>query len=529
MSRSPSSVTTNTQFGSRPGIHAWGWVAGFAAALAASACLNFDPFGCQDDGQCDTEAMGVCQPVGYCSYPDEACIDTGYRFEGNAGDGLGGECVVPMASTGTVNPSTEATDSSPDTEEGTGPTTGPDPDSSSDDGPTTGDVCGGGGQACCPEDACDDGLVCNEGLCSCVQAVAVGDRHSCAIKLDGSVWCWGDNAQGQLAAPPEMTPSSSEPLPIDGFAGTAQVIAARNHTCVVGADSIPVCWGDNAANKVTPLDAAPAIVIPVAGNAWDAAMIGPLGVGGTHTCVGVADLPPLCWGSNAAGQLGSPEPIPPLPVSVNGVEPTAIALGESHSCMSNVSGQLFCWGSNASGQLGIDPALAPTSAIPQLLGTLDPITQVVSGQHHVCIRNSAEVLCWGHNDQGQLGIGNQLNTFTPTPVTFPPPAGNVASLVAAADQTCAVMATGDLYCWGGNQNGELLLEPDKTGQDGFTTTPQAIDLEFAVAQLATGVTHTCALTGQGQVMCWGRNSQGQIGDGTMANALQPTPVLLSCP
>lgn len=106
----------------------------------------------------------------------------------------------------------------------------------------------------------------------------------------------------------------------------------------------------------------------------------------------------------------------------------------------------------------------------------------------------------------------------------------MTALVAAADQTCAVIANGDLYCWGGNQNGELLLDGRMMGgEDGFTFSPQAIDLGLSVAQLATGITHTCALTTTGQLMCWGDNGQGQIGDGTTADALEPTPVQLSCP
>lgn len=529
MSRSSSSVTTHRPSGRIRWIRGFPLIAGFAAAAAmaaaTSACLDFAPFGCQDDSECDLEAMGVCQPVGYCSYPDQACVDTGYRFENDAGDGLGGECVIPVAATDTVNPS-QATDT-PDTEDTTGPTTGPDLDSTSDDGPTTDDDCGGGGQVCCPGDMCDPGLSCSDGLCGCVQAIAVGDRHTCAVKLDGSVWCWGDNMLGQLAAPMKML-DSPEPLPIAGVTGVTQMIAARTHTCVVRDDGIPVCWGDNAANKVTPLDPAPTVVVPVEANGWDAVMVGPLGVGGTHTCVGRSGMAPLCWGSNASSQLTGVDPPPALPVTVNGVEPTAIALGEAHSCMSNMAGELLCWGNNAAGQLGIDPLVMTSSDTPTVVLDIPLVSQVVSGQHHVCIRAGTDVMCWGDNDFGQLGIDTNVDTFTPTSVAFPPPASGVATLVAAADQTCAVMSNGDLYCWGRNQNGELLLD-NIGGEDGFTLVPQAIDLGFAVAQVATGVTHTCALTSQGQVLCWGRNMQGQIGDGTMNPAFEPTPAQLSCP
>ena len=375
---------------------------------------------------------------------------------------------------------------------------------------------------------CNPGLECREDLCGCVQAIAVGDSHSCAVKLDGTVSCWGDNAVGQLATPSENLPSSPEPLPIANVSNVDQVIAARNHTCVVRTDGIAMCWGDNTGNKASPNDPTE-VVLPIAGNPWGASSVERLGVGGTHTCVGRTALPPLCWGSNTSGQLTGPEPPMMLPVMVGGVESNIIALGEAHSCMNSMRNNLLCWGDNSYGQLGIDPVITAFSSTPQVVPLATQVAQAVSGQHHICILSGPDVLCWGRNTLGQLGIDSQVDTFTPTTVTLPPGIGNIRTLVAAADHTCTVMFTGDIYCWGGNQNGELLLEQDKTGEDGFTLTPQAIELGFSVAQLATGVTHSCALNTQGQVLCWGRNNLGQIGDGTMTMALEPTPVQLSCP
>ncbi|MCA9712000.1 MAG: hypothetical protein KDK70_39555 [Myxococcales bacterium] len=522
MSRS-TSVPTRPRRRHGWGIRATGLAAGFAAAAATSACLNFDPFGCQDDSQCDAQAMGLCQPAGYCSYPDLACLETGQRYEENAGDGLGGQCVGPMMSTTTTGPTSDGTDPDAGTLEDTG-TTGPDPDSSSDDGPTTGDDCGGGGQACCPGDACDPGLACSEGLCGCVRAIAVGDRHSCAIKLDDSLWCWGDNGLGQLAA--EGVDSSAVPVQIPGFGPAAPVdtVHARTHTCVLLGDDTVQCWGDNAGMKVNPT-AVPAVVL-IPEQVSLGALIGAVGVGGTHSCTTLATGTGACWGANGAGQLTGAEA--PGPVGIGGVAPTAIALGETHSCMSDVTGAVFCWGDNAFGQLGIDPVMFPTSNVVQTV-PVSPITQMVAGQHHMCARTGSDVVCWGRNTMGQLGIASQVDTFTPTSVTLPPGSGVVSELVAAADQTCAVTATGGVLCWGGNQHGELLLEPDMNGEDGFALEPRAITLGFSVAQLATGVTHTCALTTTGQVLCWGENGQGQIGDGTMTDALEPTPVQLACP
>ncbi len=499
----------------------------FAAAAATSACLNFNPFGCQDDTQCDAEPLGQCQPVGYCSYPDQTCLETGQRYENNAGDGLGGECVGPISGTSSTGIAESNTDPPLDTSESASSSTSVDPDSGSDD-PTTGmPECGGGGEECCAGDSCDAGLSCSNGTCGCIASIAVGDRHTCAVKLDGSVWCWGDNTMGQLAAGAPMF--SPMPLPVPGFGpgSVATQVYARNHNCATLIDDTLYCWGDNIGQKVdfgAPLDI---ITTPVAAVWAEPAM--QVGVGGTHTCTGRgAAFAPTCWGANGSGQLTGTET--PGPVIVGGgFEPNAIALGEAHSCMSTLMGQLFCWGDNGFGQLGIDNVMVPTSTVPQNI-TIPPIGQLVAGMHHTCALTGSDVMCWGRNDLGQVGDGTGADTFTPTTVTFPPGSGMVGSLVAAADQTCAIMATGDLYCWGGNQFGELLLEPDMmTGEDGFTLSPQLINVGFAVAQMATGVTHSCALTTTGQMMCWGENGQGQIGDGNTSDAQDPTPVDLSCP
>ncbi len=504
-----------------------------AAALAlgalSSACLNFDPFGCQEDTQCDAEAMGRCEAAGYCSYPDLAC-ETGYRFEASAGDGLGGACVgTDMTGTGTATgttngPTTNPTE--PDLDSGTDPTvsTGPNPTSATDDS-DTGDSCGGGGETCCAGDACDAGLQCSNGLCGCVQAVAVGDRHSCALKLDGSVACWGANDLGQLAS---LEPMSSLPIDIPGFGPGAEAndLFAKRHTCAVRSDNTLLCWGDNTAQKSDVFDPGATVLMPAEASWAVPAM--QVGVGGTHTCVGRgAGQAPVCWGDNTSGQLTGVDM--PGPVIVGGgFEPYQIALGQAHTCMSTLTGSLFCWGANPYGQLAVDPAVTPTSTSPLSL-SVPPIGSLVAGADHTCATAGTDVMCWGRNTMGQLGHGTTTDTFTPTVATFPPGVGAIAQLVAAADQTCTVMVSGMLLCWGGNQNGELLLEPDELGEDGFALTPRIIELGFNVSQLATGVTHSCALSTTGQVLCWGDNNQGQIGDGTVTDALEPTPAQISCP
>ena len=528
MSRS-TSVTTTPRIQPHHARRYAGLAVVFTTSAALSACLNFSPFGCQDDSECDSEAAGRCEAVGYCSYPDSAC-ETGYSFEPNAGDGLGGECVT-LGGSGTDLSSTgnDDVDDLDTNDESSGSTTGDPPATSSETGDetTTGPACGGAGDECCAGGTCDDGLACNEGLCGCVTAVSVGDRHSCATKLDGSLWCWGANDLGQIAS--GLPEGSTTPIEIPGFGPGAEALAvsASNHTCTIRTGDIASCWGNNGNNQVDFGAAIPFITTPTDAT-WAAPALR-IGAGGAHTCVARSGLPVICWGDNTSGQLsGKGMPGRNNATLPMGFEPSAIALGNSHSCVSALTGELLCWGNNASGQLGLDPAVTPSTATPNLI-TITPIGDVVAGANHTCARAGAEVLCWGANDQGQVGNGTQSNVSTPTAVTFPPGTPAITSVVAGADQTCAITANGELYCWGGNQNDELLLPTDKMGIDAFSLTPVLIDLDFDVAQFATGLTHSCALSTGGQAFCWGENDDGELGDGTTTDAGAPTPVSISCP
>ncbi len=518
-----------------PWAHRVGLLAIFGVATAASACLNFGAFSCDDNGDCDAEAMGLCQPVGYCSYPDADCLNSGHRYEDSAGDGLGGQCVgEDVAGSGTEQTSAEDTDTplntSGDTTADT--TVGVDPTDTSDDDPTTGGDCGAGGQECCPADQCDPGLMCSEGMCGCVEFVEVGDRHSCAVKFDGSLWCWGANEVGQLTEGdpgPVLTP-----MQIEGFGPGAEVLSlsARNHTCAIRTGNVASCWGDNSNQKIDFGSVLEIITTPVDATWANPAVV--VGTGGNHTCVGRQNglpVPVVCWGGNDSGQTTGPDLMPgPHDVSLGGgIISGAIALGQSHSCVVATTGELFCWGSNAFGQLGI-PVMKPamTSTV-QLIPIVGNVATVVAGAQHTCAMSGTEVVCWGRNTLGQVGNGTMVDTATPTTVIFPPGAGTVQSIVAADNHTCAVMASGALYCWGGNEEGELRFEVDKNGIDGFSLQPRQSALGIDITQVATGLIHSCALSTTGQVVCWGANGDGQIGDGTQTDAQEPTAVDLECP
>jgi hypothetical protein len=153
-------------------------------------------------------------------------------------------------------------------------------------------------------------------------------------------------------------------------------------------------------------------------------------------------------------------------------------------------------------------------------GLASGIAAVATGDDHSCALTTAGgVVCWGFNNHGQLGNGTNLDSTTPVTVTGL--SSGVGAIVAGGYHTCAVTTAGNLLCWGHNASGQL-------GDN--STTNRAIPVPVAnlgseVAAVAGGYSHTCELTTAGVVRCWGDNTYGQLGDGTTTE--RHAPVLVS--
>jgi len=510
---------------------------GFAAGLAGG-CLNIGAYACTDSNQCRKgDQPGFCQPTGYCSYADPAC-PTGFRYGDEADADLAGECVDPPGATDTdIDPTTNPSGgSSSGGSSDTGNPTTLDPsttndtldtDSSSD----TGDTCGSLDQPCC-DDACDDGLSCFGGTCGCVADMAAGTNHTCITRTDGAVFCWGDNATGQLG----VAAIVSSPVPVraaetllggDGIAATA--IDASTHTCALREDGNAVCWGENATGASVPgvpskAPAAPTTVT-LATNWTQPA----LGTG--FTCIArTPDFLATCFGSNNRGQLTGAET--PGPVNVEALFSFAeIDSAASHVCGRTATGEMYCWGENAQGQLGVNPGTVPFSpTVRQIL--VPPVGDIAVGNNHSCARAGDAVQCWGDNAFGQLGDGTGTDSISP--VTAPVPAAPVVALTAHGDVTCAKAGTGEVYCWGDNTGNKLQMLGE-TKNDLFATSPLILDLvddaamPISIDEVAFGNGHGCVLSDTHEVFCWGLNAQGQVGNGIpSAQVLEPTRIDITC-
>jgi len=237
----------------------------------------------------------------------------------------------------------------------------------------------------------------------------------------------------------------------------------------------------------------------------------------------------LAWGGNDQGQLGIPgnvgfADVPTQASLPAGATATDVAGGEAHS-LAVTSAGVFAWGANGSGQLGTGNNAGSRVPVPVEIPSGTVITAVAAGgEHSLALTSTGRVLAWGSNSAGQLGnpgVGESSNL--PVPVLLPPGA-TVTGIAAGGDHSLAVTSTGQVLAWGLNEFGEL----GNGTSDNFATTPVAVDLPpgTAVTAVAAGENFSVARTATGSVLAWGLNDQGQLGNGTTDNSDVPTPVSL---
>lgn len=178
-------------------------------------------------------------------------------------------------------------------------------------------------------------------------------------------------------------------------------------------------------------------------------------------------------------------------------------------------GTLRGWGYNAEGQLGTGTAGLATDTIASVvLPSGRRATAVSAGNSHsLALLDNGDVLAWGLNDAGQLGLGDTQARITPTKVTLPRPAVAVA---AGRLFSVAVLDDGRVFTWGANTIGQL----GDGGRDAQVSPVTVAGLAGIVA-VAAGNSHALALGADGRVWAWGANASGQLGDGSFKPARSP--------
>jgi len=350
-------------------------------------------------------------------------------------------------------------------------------------------------------------------------AINVGDYHTCMLTSAGGVKCWGYNFHGELGDGTKT--NRSTPVDVVGLtSGVVAVSSGQYYTCVLTSAGGVKCWGRNyfgrlgngsTADSLTPMD-----VVGLTSGVIE------IHAGYGHTCALTATGGVKCWGRNYSGQLGDGTTTDRLtPVDVIGLTSgvKAISVGDFHTCAIIDTGEVKCWGYNISGQLG-DGTTSNRSTPVNVVGLTNEMKSITAGYGHSCaLTTDGGVKCWGRNDYGQLGDGTNTNSSTPVDVGgFSKEAIRITS---GYGQTCALMTTGIVKCWGFNGNGQL--------GDGTNTNRRipvdVVGLPYEITMVSAGSGHTCALTSSGGVKCWGDNDYGQLGDGMITDRLTPVDVL----
>jgi len=344
-----------------------------------------------------------------------------------------------------------------------------------------------------------------------------GSHHACARVSNGMVRCWGQNDFGQLGNG-TVSASSSNPVTVSGLTNVLQVATGASHSCALLTDKTVRCWGFNSTGQLgngsTTSSSTPVVATGLTN-------VAALSLGDYHSCALLSSGGINCWGRNNSLQTGttpvgtSYQPVPTATAITSGA--TAVSAGGFYTC-ALVGGGLKCWGDNSSGQLGT--AGTPHNSLTPLdvPGLTSGVTSVSSGELHVCAVVGGAVQCWGDNTYGQLGLG----VSSPTPVTSPAPVPGLSGVTELASGyvfTCARLSDQTVRCWGRNVEGEI---GDGTGVDRLS--PTAVSGISTATSLTAGSVSACAILANNQTKCWGYGGFGGLGNGSSSDALSPVVV-----
>ena len=305
----------------------------------------------------------------------------------------------------------------------------------------------------------------------------------------------------------------------DGHARVKMVSAGVYHTLAIKEDGTLWAWGGNSYGRLgdgTLIDRSFPVGIGTESD-WSA-----ISAGDRHS-VAIKDGSLYAWGENGNGQLGTGNTTSystPQPIAGADKDWTAVSARSFYTMAIKQDGSLYAWGANNNGQLGkgtVDSSNNSFNFSPVRIGA-DFWRAVAAsrGNFTVAIKQDGSLHAWGINAYGQLGTGNTTQYSSPQPVAGVGADKDWTALSAGTYHTLAIKGDGSLYAWGRNNNGQL---GDGTTTDRYT--PVKIGTGWAMAETTTA---SVAIKTDGSLWAWGANGEGQLGDSTTINRFSPGQV-----
>lgn len=350
-----------------------------------------------------------------------------------------------------------------------------------------------------------------------VTSIDVGGWHSCAVRADESLACWGANGHGQLGDSSRL--ESGNPVAVEGITDASIVSVGDEATCSVLNDGSVWCWGQNYQgllgnssvavfdgwNRFDPFwSALPVRVERISGAAA-------VDVGLSHACAVLVDGSVSCWGAYSRGQLGDPalqddlnslpeeryrDAASSLPVAVDGVTgATAVVVGSSHSCALIDDGSVSCWGDNGSGQLGGEPNAQRWSAA-RVEGVAGAVEIGVSGDTTCALRGDGAIICWGQI----LGSVDHTGLYD-SPTVLLDEDRPAKTFSVGESRLCAVLDDGDVFC-GEEQTADSVDEPGGSYVVVRNFIGRVVDGVGDAARVSVDGGGACAVLTAGGVSCW---------------------------
>lgn len=360
-------------------------------------------------------------------------------------------------------------------------------------------------------------------------AIAAGHAHTCALRPDGAVLCWGLDDVGQTGDGWSMLHMGGRrvrardmlrptPTLVRTVRDAVGIAAGYVQTCALLRGGEVVCWGGG--NTGAGDDGDHPEPVRVSG-LTDAVAIS---AHYNHTCALRRTGQVSCWGANDTGQCTPDRSVCPddgtLHVSVCRApapldfvsDAVEVRAGGSVSCARRSRGDVVCWGDNFHGALGVGRGFASHGVVA---GLTDAVGVAVGLEHGCALRRGGQVVCWGRTIQASM-------VYEAVPVAVPG-LDDAVELAAGDHFTCARTRDGRVRCWGeGLFAGEDGLRPE-------VGVPEAVEGVRDAAAIAAGGQHACAADRQGAIVCWGHNEMGQLGDGTFESRARAVAILSAWP